>query len=69
MVPQQNVNTLYTQNKFDIRQEVWAISVLVALTRREQPTAASKHDTERRHKGSTREPQETGSKGTNPPQS
>ena len=36
--------------QIDIRQAVWAISAnftsLVALTKPEQPTAASKHDTE-----------------------
>ena len=48
--PKENVNTLYTKNKIDIRQEVWAIFVdlksLVALTKPEQPTAASKNNTE-----------------------
>ena len=49
-VPQKNVNTLYTKNKFDIRPEVWAISVDLQAwwpsPSQSSPPPQSKHDTE-----------------------
>ena len=69
-VLQKNANTLYNKNKLNIRREsVGNLCRLYKLGGLHQARAAHRHKQTRhtrRHKGSAREPQETGSKGTSP---